>query len=171
MTSRSGWRKAFERSIISFVLGASHAGVSRVLAKGHQVFVKRNPISSDVTGSISRWRLLPGRCDVIIASASCVHRRSNFSSRVTVRPLLIAVYTFVQAAFWSHFGTTDVAEPASVKRRPRTIRLAMVITRMSRRNVQRRFCNVLPVWFPAGETNERVDQSSARKSPQQYRHK
>lgn len=41
----------------------------------------------------------------------------------------------------------------------------MVITRMSRRNVQRRFCNVLPVWFPAGETNGRVDQSSARKKP------
>lgn len=41
----------------------------------------------------------------------------------------------------------------------------MAIIHMSRRNAQRRFCNLLPFWFRAGETNERVDQSSARKKP------
>lgn len=85
--------------------------------------------------------------------------------QVTAGSLPIGSYAFTQAAYWCGTGSADLAQPASAKWRPQTIRLAMVITRMSGRNAQQRFCNLLPVWFPAGETNEQVDQSSACKKP------
>lgn len=108
-------------------------------------------------------------CQEMWRDQTCVLTLTCF--QVTVTLPLIASYAFPQAACWCHICSADPAQPASAKWRPQTIRLAMVITHMSRRNAQRLLATFYQFGSQQGRQMNKLIKAQLAKSPQQYQHK